>query len=130
MKKLKKLCEMSGKQQKEIAIELGIAPSTLSQYANGSRHPDVDRILQIADYFNVSLDFLFGREEKKAPDQGLSKIEEDLLKCFRGVSPESQLLICHVAESEYRLHQPSEQGSSFGGRVFDRMQDSLSENQA
>lgn len=47
--------------QLKFAKMLNISNTTLSQYESGKRVPSDDIKLQIADYFNVSLDYLFGR---------------------------------------------------------------------
>ena len=47
--------------QIEFAKLLNISNTTLSQYESGKRIPSDNIKIQIADYFNVSLDYLFGR---------------------------------------------------------------------
>lgn len=45
--------------QKEIALYLKIPKNTYSQYENDKRHFPLEYIIEIAKYFNVSLDYLF-----------------------------------------------------------------------
>ena len=63
--RLKELIIQSNRKQKEIANDLGIAQSTLSQYATGIRIPDAIMLEKLAEYFNVSIDYLLGRPIKK-----------------------------------------------------------------
>lgn len=49
--------------QQELSSDLGISKAALSYYENGQRVPDIDILLKIADYFNVSADYLLGRSE-------------------------------------------------------------------
>lgn len=48
--------------QKELAEKLGFSPSTISMYETGKREPDFETLEVIADYFNVSMDYLIGKE--------------------------------------------------------------------
>ena len=64
--------------QKELAVTLGIAPNTLSQYENEKREPDIGTLELIADFFNVSVDCLLGREkEKPTPEDGDGLDDQD-----------------------------------------------------
>jgi transcriptional regulator with XRE-family HTH domain len=70
----------SKKTQAAIADELGMTPQTLSYYANG-REPNYDTLIKIADYFNVSLDYLLGRSDNKYPPDKVrsTSMENELL---------------------------------------------------
>ena len=57
--------------QKELAEILGISRSTLASYEQGRREPDFDTLQKIADYFNVSTDYLLGRTEIIYPPEYL-----------------------------------------------------------
>lgn len=46
----------------QIAKDLQINPTTYSQWENGKREPDISMLIKLADYFNVTLDFLVGRD--------------------------------------------------------------------
>ncbi|MBC2100591.1 helix-turn-helix domain-containing protein [Listeria booriae] len=50
--------------QEELASVLGVARTTYSSYEQNRRMPDAEIQNKIADYFNVSLDYLHGRQEK------------------------------------------------------------------
>ncbi len=72
---IKYLREKNNLSQKELANILNIANSTLSQYESGDRVPSDDIKIKIADYFNVSLDYLLGRTSN--PHKTLTPIEEE-----------------------------------------------------
>ncbi|MGM0214186.1 helix-turn-helix domain-containing protein [Enterococcus sp. AZ109] len=61
--RLTQLRKQRGLTQNDVAKILGIARTTYSSYEQGRRSPDVDIQNKIADYFNVSLDYLHGREK-------------------------------------------------------------------
>jgi len=44
-------------------MELGMSQNTISRYETGAREADYETLLAFADYFNVSLDYLFGRTD-------------------------------------------------------------------
>lgn len=50
--------------QKELAKIFFIPPSTFNQYETGKRQPDYETLKKIADYFDVSTDYLLGRNEQ------------------------------------------------------------------
>lgn len=50
--------------QTQLAKKLGLAFSTISMYERGDREPDFETMEAIADYFNVSMDFLHGKNIK------------------------------------------------------------------
>ena len=48
---------------KELGNMIGVAESTMSLYETGKRKPDPETLSRLADYFNVSVDYLLGRDE-------------------------------------------------------------------
>lgn len=65
---LKKLRTEMGITQTELAKVIGVKPSTVGMYETGDRQPNFEIEEKIADFFNVSLDYLRGKTEKKSPD--------------------------------------------------------------
>ena len=51
--------------QQRLAMELSMTQNTISRYENGEREPGIKELIRIADYFNVSLDYLLKRSEQK-----------------------------------------------------------------
>ncbi len=81
--------------QEEVAKIMGIARSTLGNYENGTREPDLDTIRKFSSFYGVSIDELFGRtpkinqaknatmeEYEKLPDDK-KKIIDDLILALR-----------------------------------------------
>ena len=46
--------------RKDLALALNISVSTLGMYEQGRREPNIDMLIKMADYFDVSIDFLVG----------------------------------------------------------------------
>lgn len=59
--------------QADVANKIGIARATYGAYEQGNRQPDFDTLERIADYFEVSIDYLLGRTDTPA----LSPQEKD-----------------------------------------------------
>lgn len=62
--KIKELRKLKDITQGEMSRDLNIKVSTLSNYETGYSSPDSETLVKIADYFNVSTDYLLGREKK------------------------------------------------------------------
>lgn len=58
---LKELRKERGITQTEVAKALKITQKTYSNYENGTRKPDIEMLLDIANYYKVSTDVLLGR---------------------------------------------------------------------
>ena len=68
MENLKKIRNERNISQKTVADFLGVSQQAYANYENGKRQPEYKILAILADYFNVSVDYLLGREEiKKAP---------------------------------------------------------------
>lgn len=52
--------------QVRLALELNMSQNTISRYETGEREPCLSDLIRIADYFNVSIDYLLGRTENPA----------------------------------------------------------------
>ena len=46
-----------------LGMELGMSQNTISRYETGAREPSREELVAIADYFDVSVDFLLGRTD-------------------------------------------------------------------
>ena len=59
--RLKQLRAAGGLTVREVANVLDVAPSTISNYEQDYRRPDFETLGKLADYFDVSLDYLLAR---------------------------------------------------------------------
>ena len=59
--RLRGLREQRGLSQGEAAKRIGIARTTYSNYEAGNREPDIDTLIRMADFYDVSIDYLVGR---------------------------------------------------------------------
>ena len=54
--------------QKELAHALDVAQSAVGNWESGARQPNLDRIRQLASFFEVSVGYLLGAEDRPARD--------------------------------------------------------------
>lgn len=99
--KLKELRLIKGISQQEIADYLHCTSVTYSRYENGNRSPSLDLLVKLADYFDVTLDYLLGREN--ISEKGLTKYEIDLINASRKSDKRAKedalnLLLSHITE--------------------------------
>ena len=64
--RLKELRIQSGAKQIDIAKSLNILPRAIRFYESGEREPNIEKMNKLADYFNVSLDYITGRSDNPA----------------------------------------------------------------
>lgn len=60
--RIKKIIFEKNIKQNQMAKDLAINTTTLNNYANEKTEPDIKTLIKIADYFDVSLDYLCGRQ--------------------------------------------------------------------
>jgi transcriptional regulator with XRE-family HTH domain len=61
MKRLKELREQKNISQLKLALDLNITQNSISRYETGQREADYATLIMLADYFDVSVDYLLGR---------------------------------------------------------------------
>ena len=60
---LRKLRKEKGLSQ--IAVQTGIEQALISKYENGERVPPTETLMQLADFYGVSMDYIMGRTDRK-----------------------------------------------------------------
>ena len=60
---LKKIRKEKGISQLKLALDLNTSQNTISRYETGEREPGICELIKIADYFDVSIDYLVGRTQ-------------------------------------------------------------------
>lgn len=96
---LKAARKKSGKTQKEVAEGIGIGQGTYKNYETGAREPNGETLVAIANYFDVSTDYLLGRPTTQPPTDALerlftekafSALEEELLRKYMELPHEAR----------------------------------------
>ena len=77
--RLKNLRENAKLTQDQLAEKLNTSRSRISMYEQGKRQPDFEMQEAIADFFNVNIDYLFGRSDTEMDQliEAASKLNKD-----------------------------------------------------
>ena len=100
--RLKSLREENNLLQKELAAKLNISRATLASWESGNRTPELGTAEKLADFFNVSIDYLLGRTDARQSNQqshALSRDELDLLQKYRQLQEKQKDTIHKVADT-------------------------------
>jgi len=62
--RLKEIRKSKGISQLKLALDLNTNQNTISRYETGEREPGIAELIKIADYFDISVDYLLGRTDK------------------------------------------------------------------
>ncbi len=103
--RIKQLRENSGLIQEILASELGITQQMLSKYERDVLCIKVDVLKRIAEYFNVTTDYLLGVSEVKRDLQGQMKVNKtldtyyDLIEIYKGLDEYDQEMVWSIMQT-------------------------------
>lgn len=103
--RIKQLRENRGLIQEILASELGITQQMLSKYERDALCIKVDVLKRIAEYFNVTTDYLLGVSEVKRDLQGQMKVNKtldtyyDLIEIYKGLDEYDQEMVWSIMQT-------------------------------
>ena len=100
--KLKQIRISKQMMQKDVYESLGISNNTYSNYENDKREPDFKTLVCIADFLDVSVDYLLGRTDDSSP---LKCNTEQKIKCPKLCDKDLQKAH-RIGTNDYRLGLP------------------------
>ncbi len=68
--RLKQLRKQRGLSQLKLAMDLNMNQNTISRYETGEREADYATLIRLADYFDVSVDYLLERTDDAGCPRG------------------------------------------------------------
>ncbi|MCD8206889.1 MAG: helix-turn-helix domain-containing protein [Bacteroidales bacterium] len=90
-RKISELRQEKGLTQRDLSEHLGVSSGAVGMWETGKRQPDPETINKLADYFEVSIDYLFGREANNSSDLAVPDEEiEELLGYYAALDKMSQ----------------------------------------
>lgn len=109
-KRLRYLIDVNGTKHSELASKdvLNVSRQSIGQYCNGASFPPADKIVILAQFFNVSTDYLLGLTDVKSTDADLKSIceytglSEESIKMLSG---ECDYFLSYLQEYTYLINQ-------------------------
>lgn len=100
---IKDIRTRKGLTQSEVASALGVSSVVYSRYETGSRQPSIEVLIQMADIFGVTVDYILGRQDIE--DSTLSEYELRLLIASRKADERAKqdalnMLLSHTIQSK------------------------------
>ena len=98
---LRLLLEENSMTQRELALHLNLAPSTVSSYIQNAREPDFATLKEIANCFGVSTDYMLGHPSGAI----MSSTKAEMLRVFRGLTVDQQEICIEQCKVFLRSNQ-------------------------
>lgn len=118
--RFKQLREEKGYSQQMLADKLSISRSTVGMYESGAREPNFELLEEIADFFNVDMDYLIGKStiKRKIPvlqkdgiqkeSPALTAEEKEFLNLYETASPEAREFVISTLKRSIQVSSPRE----------------------
>ena len=104
LKNLKKLRAEAGISQARLAEALGVSQQAINKYETHNIEPDIETLVQIADYFNTSVDYLVShtdirRKIETVHAYELNSAEARMIDGYRALTPRQQECVDKVIDT-------------------------------
>ena len=94
--RLRRARDRKGYTQVYVKSKTGINNKTLSGYENNVSEPDLQSIKLLADIYEVTIDWLYGREVSMTQQNAISQEDDELLKGFNSLNENDQKYIVEL----------------------------------
>ena len=107
--KIKELRELKNISQETLAMKIKTHQRNIGRWENGENEPSYTQLISIADFFDVSMDYLVGRTEERQTYFSFKKtktqiLEEKLLKYFNYLEDDEKEKIINDCQYFYNKH--------------------------
>ena len=126
---LQQLRKAKGLTQEEIASILDVKLSTYQKYERDAISPPYDTLIKIADFYDVTTDYLLGREPAQPEPNPFENIkltkeqEEEANKNYKMLTPKDKAIVASIIQAFVAAHkkdqpeQPKESSMEYVGTV-------------
>lgn len=100
------LCINAGEKPNPVAQKIGLSSGVLTKWKSGTSFPNGTVLIDIARYFNCSIDYLVGLTNQKEPyNREISSVDLDFLNRLHSLPEDSQDEIIHMLNYKYEQYQ-------------------------
>lgn len=99
VKNLKAIRNKKGISQQTLASAIGLTQQSINMYENHKIEPDIDTLIEIANYFNVTVDYLIGRTD----ENGNILTENTLAVRYAALSKAEKLCVDTLMDTYIKL---------------------------
>ena len=108
MLRLEDLREERGLTQNEIAEAIGTSRTNIGRWEKGLNEPSYTFVVKLANFFNVTVDYLIGNEENVSTVRGgspetFTEEERTLIRYYRAIGKEAKNAVFATAESFFNM---------------------------
>lgn len=101
----------NGIKQSELGEKVGLSIQTISAYEKGVREPKLKILAKLADIFDVSIDYLIGRERQEGNQFPLVDIndleEKEMLEMYKHLSKDDQEKVRAIIKTLAEMNEPA-----------------------
>lgn len=101
--RLRSLRKDMGYTQSDLAKLLNIGQTTIANYESGHRTPDISKIKEVANLFNVSIDYILGMNDIKIVNNAIYKYEDYLQALLMGNKNKALEIALNFSQNEMEL---------------------------
>ena len=101
---VKLLRQEMGISQQTLADILGISQQSINHYENHNTQPDIQTLIQMAEYFNTSIDYIVGHTDIRDPFDNTSAYhlnadEGDVITKYRALTARERACVAQVIDT-------------------------------
>lgn len=106
VQRIRNLCSNQGITVAELERRIGLSNGQISKW--NKQKPGVDKVSKVADYFNVSIDYLLGRNEDDFSGEERSKEFRSLQRLARNMTDEEAKKAYQLLELAFEIEDDEE----------------------
>jgi len=102
LEKILQLKNQNNVSDAKLERDIGLKPKTIYDWKRGKSTTYYDNIISIANYFNVSTDYLLGNEQKEKPASQLSDTDLQLIDLFSKLNDEDKAMYIKLLRNQIK----------------------------